>query len=201
MNKTAAIQATIQSTTTEPIIFTTGYASRIARGLADRPNHFYMTGSMGLAGDIGAGLAHTSRLPVVVVDGDGGLAMNPGCLLTIGAWPGALHLIHVALDDGVYDSTGGQAVPTRASSLEALARAAGYPQVSAANTVDQLRQAVTAALRRPEPAFVHCPLTPTSASLPPRITQPLPEIARRLTAHVTRMAPRPVLEGSAWPHQ
>lgn len=87
MNKTAVIRALIEATSTDPIIFTTGYSCRIARNVADRPNHFYMTGSMGLAASIGTGIALSTGRLVVVVDGDGALAMNPGCLLTAGALP------------------------------------------------------------------------------------------------------------------
>src|SRR5260363_186197 len=99
MNKTVAIQQIILATTNQPIIFTTGYSCRIAAHLRHRPNHFYMTGSMGLA------VALATGLPTVVVDGDGSLLMNPASLIVAGAIPD-LSLLHVVLDDGVYASTG-----------------------------------------------------------------------------------------------
>jgi sulfopyruvate decarboxylase subunit beta len=66
-----------------PVVFTTGYTSREAHYLADRPNHFYMTGSMGMAGAIGMGIAASTYTPVVVVDGDGALLMNLSTLLLV----------------------------------------------------------------------------------------------------------------------
>jgi sulfopyruvate decarboxylase subunit beta len=57
MDKADAISAVIDATPDTPVIFSTGYACRIANSIADRPNYFYMTGSMGLAANIGTGIA------------------------------------------------------------------------------------------------------------------------------------------------
>src|SRR5260363_465781 len=85
MSKSAALQQIILATTNQPIIFTTGYSCRIAAHLRHRPNHFYRTGSMGLAVSIGTGVALATGLPTVVVDGDGSLLMNPASLIVAGA--------------------------------------------------------------------------------------------------------------------
>ncbi|MPY61994.1 thiamine pyrophosphate-dependent enzyme [Streptomyces spongiae] len=184
MNKTEAIRAVIDATGAEPVVFTTGFSCRIARGIADRASHFYMTGSMGLAADIGIGIALHSTVPVVVVDGDGSLAMNPGCLLTAGALPG-LPLLHLLLDDRSYESTGGQHVPSERVDFCALARAAGYAEVLCADGIGDFREALASGLTCSAPVFVHAVLAaPEGALPPPRIDLGLDEVRRRFSDHL-----------------
>ncbi|MDT8914700.1 thiamine pyrophosphate-dependent enzyme [Amycolatopsis sp. PS_44_ISF1] len=167
MNKTTAIAAVLAVTPGRPVVFTTGYACRVARHLADRPGHFYMTGSMGLASSIGVGLARATGRPAVVVDGDGAFLMNPVGPLTAGTVPG-LPLVHVLLDDGSYASTGGQATPR--ADLPALARACGYHQVMSTVDAAGLRSAVGTALAGGGgPVFVHAVLAGPDEPVPPRV--------------------------------
>ncbi|GAB3493969.1 thiamine pyrophosphate-dependent enzyme [Amycolatopsis cihanbeyliensis] len=183
MNKTAAIGAVLAATTNEPVVFTTGYACRIARHLGDRPGHFYMTGSMGLACAIGAGVALETGRTTVIVDGDGSVLMNPACLVTAGAMT-SLPLVHVLLDDGRYASTGGQEVPSARADLCAWALASGY--LLAADTAGE---AELTELLRTElaagngPVFLRCVLTEPDPPVPPRVDVDLPTHARRFTAH------------------
>ncbi|WHS97195.1 MAG: Ppyr-DeCO2ase: phosphonopyruvate decarboxylase [Pantoea stewartii] len=77
MNKNELIKMVITKFASHPIIFTTGYASRIAYLLKpEAVNHFYMVGSMGMASAIGRGVASqlsdNSHCPVIV-DGEGAL--------------------------------------------------------------------------------------------------------------------------------
>lgn len=191
MNKTTAIREVLRATTGEPVIFTTGYACRIANGLADRPGHFYMTGSMGLACSIGIGVAAASGLTTVVVDGDGSLMMNPVGLLMAGD-ADSLPLLHVVLSDGRYASTGGQAVRPGPDPLPALARAAGYHRVHEVETPGDL-----AAVLRTEladcgrPVLVHCRLDDPDDPVPGRVDGPLDEHARRFRDHVMTAARPP----------
>ncbi|MEV7012368.1 thiamine pyrophosphate-dependent enzyme [Streptosporangium sp. NPDC051022] len=190
MNKTDAIRTIIETSTDEPIVFTTGYTCRIARGVADRPNHFYMTGSMGLASSIGIGIAQQTGRPTIVVDGDGSLLMNPVGLLTAGAMD-TLPLVHVVLDDGRYASTGGQHVPASRADLGALARACGYRNVREAGHVDAL-----AALMRREvascsrPSLIHCVLSGQDPPVSARVDADLGEHAARFGEYVRELAGR-----------
>ncbi|MGW3123458.1 thiamine pyrophosphate-dependent enzyme [Streptomyces sp. NPDC001107] len=187
MNKKDAISTVIRATSEEPIIFTTGFSCRIARSIADRDNHFYMTGSMGLAADIGIGVALHSRLPVVVVDGDGSLAMNPSCLLTAGSLPD-LHLLHLLLDDRSYESTGGQNVPCEHVDFSALAQAAGYAKVEHVDNVGDFEDALTSSLTCSSPVFIHCALTsPGTTPPPPRIDMELDEVHHRFSSHLRQV--------------
>jgi sulfopyruvate decarboxylase subunit beta len=183
MNKTTAIAAVLTVTTGRPVVFTTGYACRVARHLADRPGHFYMTGSMGLASSIGIGLALTTGRPAVVVDGDGAFLMNPAGPLTAGTVPG-LPLVHVLLDDGSYASTGGQDTPR--ADFGALARACGYRRVTSTADAAELRDAVEAALADAAgPALVHAVLTGPDDPVPARVDLDLAGHARGFRDFVT----------------
>ncbi len=90
------------------VIATTGKSGRELFTLADRDQHLYCVGSMGGASAIGLGVALHADRPVVVLDGDGAALMKLGNLATIGAAAPARY-VHVLLDNGVHDSTGGQA--------------------------------------------------------------------------------------------
>lgn len=184
MNKSEAVRALIEATDTEPMIFTTGYASRIARGIADRPNHLYMTGSMGLASSIGIGVAQETGLTTVVVDGDGSVLMNPVGLLTAGSLD-TLPLVHVVLDDGKYASTGGQAAPCRRTDLIALARAGGYQRTTEVDDVTGLAKTLRAELAACcAPVLVRCVLRGEDPPISARVDGDLGWYAARFGTHV-----------------
>lgn len=106
------LRTVIRLTAHIPVVFTTGYTSREAHHLADRPNHFYMTGSMGMAGAIGMGIATSTYAPVVVVDGDGALLIEPGVWHWHGATPDTAmtHLAIQQTDDNDIEFTWGEYV-------------------------------------------------------------------------------------------
>jgi phosphonopyruvate decarboxylase len=112
--------------TDQHVVSTTGFISRDLCGQHDRPNNFYMQGSMGHALAIGLGVAMTRpQADVVVVDGDGALLMHLGTLSTVGAVAPA-NLTHIVLDNGVYESTGCQPTTAPSTRLEHVASACGY---------------------------------------------------------------------------
>lgn len=185
MNKTAAVKAIIGATTREPIVFTTGYSSRIAQSIADRHNHFYMTGSMGLASSIGIGIARQSARTTLVVEGDGSLLMNPVGLVTAGTL-GSLPLVHIVLDDRKYASTGGQDVPSARTDFGALAKACGYRRVFRILDTESL----SVALEREIPScsstvFLHCVLRDEDPPVPPRIGCDLAVHAKRFRRNLS----------------
>src|SRR5262249_42921790 len=68
------------------VVSTTGMISRELFAAADRPENFYMQGSMGHAMAMGLGVALTAPpgIPVVILDGDGAALMHLGSMATIG---------------------------------------------------------------------------------------------------------------------
>src|SRR4051812_50205137 len=87
MSKTSAVAVALATAPGIPTVFTTGFISRIGAA-AEQRNHFYMTGSMGLALSLGTGIALSSRQATLVVDGDGSLLMNPVGLIMAGGGGG-----------------------------------------------------------------------------------------------------------------
>jgi phosphonopyruvate decarboxylase len=166
------------------VVSTTGKTSRELYEIADREQHFYLVGAMGSASAVGLGVAlHTAR-PVVVVDGDGALLMRMGSLATA-AVHGPSNLVHVVMDNGVHDSTGGQRTLSAAVDLPAAAAACGYAQVHSCAGPAELAAALRSALAGPGPSFVHLRIAPGS---PPRLGRPQVsprEVARRFRAFVT----------------
>ena len=78
-----------------------------------RPQNFYMLGSMGLAIPIALGVAIAQpERHVVALEGDGSLLMQLGCLATV-AMQAPKNLTMVVLDNGLYQITGGQPTAER----------------------------------------------------------------------------------------
>jgi phosphonopyruvate decarboxylase len=75
-------------------------------------------------------------LRVVALDGDGAALMRMGAFATVGAY-GPPNLQHLLLDNGVHDSTGGQATVSAHVSFAQIAAACGY--ASALETDDVAR--------------------------------------------------------------
>jgi len=140
LTRKQALEAVVDNTPENEsiVIGSTGYTGRELFAINDRPNHFYMVGSMGCASSFGLGLS--LALPqrrVVVADGDGAVLMRMGNLATLGAYGGA-NLQHLVLDNGVHESTGGQPTVSRAISLACVAAACGYRDASEAVSLAHL---------------------------------------------------------------
>ena len=150
----------------EAVVSANGYISRDAFSIADRPQNFYMIGSMGLASAIGLGLAlgQPSRT-AVVLDGDGNLLMNLGILAMIGGLAPP-NLVHCVFDNEVYGSTGNQRSPSREVRLDRLAGAAGFRTAVAVVHAGDVAAAVRAALAGAGPHFVLIKVTAEEAEVP-----------------------------------
>jgi phosphonopyruvate decarboxylase len=167
------------------VIATTGKCGRALFTLADRPQHLYQVGSMGGASCMGLGVALSVSRPVVVLDGDGAALMKLGSFATIGAYAPA-GLIHIVLDNGVHDSTGGQ--PTVPSSVDfaGVALACGYRHAISCTTVDQFASAYRLAVAGPKPVLIHARIAPGSMSKLGRPTIAPADVARRFRAFLAQ---------------
>jgi thiamine pyrophosphate-dependent acetolactate synthase large subunit-like protein len=120
-----------------------------------RPENFYMLGSMGLAVPIGLGvaLAQPARR-TFVLEGDGSLLMQLGALGTVAA-AAPRNLAIVAFDNGMYHITGKQETLTaRTVDLVAMARGAGLGQSEWAKDEPHFEALVERALREDGPWFI-----------------------------------------------
>lgn len=185
MNRTEAIEAIISATVDEPIIFAPGNQARIARRIADRSNHFYLTGSNGLVSSVGIGVALGTRRPTIVVDGDGSLLTNPGVLITAGLLTD-LPLVHVVLDARLYAANGGQFVLSKRVDLCGLASASGYQRVYSTGQLDEFSGLIRSQIATcSSPVFIRCVLAEEGATVPARLAADLENHARRFYDHVS----------------
>ncbi|MBZ8135403.1 thiamine pyrophosphate-dependent enzyme [Afifella sp. IM 167] len=123
-----------------------------------RPQNFYMLGSMGLAFPIalGVALAQPER-NVVALEGDGSLLMQVGCLATI-AMVAPTNLKMIVFDNGMYQITGGQKAATGfGADLIAMARGAGLAECAWAADENDLEEKFARALATPGPFLIGVP--------------------------------------------
>jgi phosphonopyruvate decarboxylase len=164
-----------------PVVATTGKTGRELFTLADREQHLYQVGSMGCASPMGLGVAMTTWRRTVVLDGDGAALMKLGTMATIGATAPA-SLVHIVLDNGVHDSTGGQSTVSATADFADIALACGYRLVASCSGLDGFASGFRRALAVPGPALVHARIAPGSLEKLGRPTVSPPEIARRFRA-------------------
>jgi len=135
-----ALRAVVARTSPDSTVLlaSTGFCGRELYAIDDRPNHLYMVGSMGCVVPLGLGLALARRdLRVIVLDGDGAALMRLGAFATVGAY-GPPNLWHLLLDNGVHDSTGGQATVSPCVSFAAIAAACGYASSLETSDLDRI---------------------------------------------------------------
>lgn len=163
------------------VIATTGKAGRELFTIADRPQHLYQVGSMGCAAGMGLGVALNADNPVVVVDGDGAALMKLGTLGTIGAYA-PKNLVHLVLDNGTYDSTGGQPTTSASVDFAAAAVACGYARAQRCDDLETFAALLRDAVATPGPHLIHARIQPGSLKELGRPTVTPPEVARRFQA-------------------
>ena len=127
MNRFALTQRLVgKLTREEAVIGGIGNSNFDLWASGQRPQNFYMLGSMGLAFPIalGVALAQPERR-VFALEGDGSLLMQLGSLSTIATLK-PKNLTMVVMDNGVYQITGAQPTPAaKVADYVAFARAAG----------------------------------------------------------------------------
>jgi len=168
------------------VLATTGYAGRELYALDDRPSQFYMVGSMGCVASLALGLALARPdLRVIAIDGDGALLMRLGVLSTVGQLAPP-NLVHLLIDNGVHESTGGQ--PTAAPWVDfvAVAAACGYARAAHIAEPDALHDLLGTA--GDGPLFVHLPVTRGAMPDLPRPSITPAEVAARLHGHIAGLA-------------
>jgi phosphonopyruvate decarboxylase len=178
------------------LVATTGKTGRELFTLADRPQHFYCVGAMGCASAIGLGLSLGTSRTVVVLDGDGAALMKLGNMTTIGV-EAPQNLIHVVLDNGVHDSTGGQQTASSVARFADIARACGYRRTLSCDALEDLEWALNAAHDEEGPHLIHVPICPGSRDALGRPTVHPADVARRFRDFVGGVDSRPALTAGA----
>jgi thiamine pyrophosphate-dependent acetolactate synthase large subunit-like protein len=150
----------------------------------------FVPSSMGQATSLGLGmaLARPDRR-IIVLNGDGGMLMNLGSLVTLSACAPP-NLVVLLLDNGVYEITGAQPTPSAAEArvggdaidFAALARASGLRSVFRYRSLEEWQRGIPAVLAAPGPSFAVLEVAPVPEAKGPRSPGPAPERARRFMA-------------------
>ena len=137
------IQHIVKASGEDPIISTTGKASRelfetrVANGQSHKYD-FLTVGSMGHSSSIALGVAiNKPNQRIWCVDGDGAVLMHMGSMAIMGANK-PKNLIHVVINNGAHETVGG--MPTVAGNIDlvAIARACGYQNAVCVDSFDDL---------------------------------------------------------------
>jgi sulfopyruvate decarboxylase subunit beta len=116
---------------------------------------FYMHGGMGFAASFGLGLATAlPRVPVWVLNSDGSLSMNLGCLLTEAGQQPA-NLKHFVVDNQSYQTVDTMPMVNQDNAdYAAIARGAGIRQVATVDNLADLEKSMPGIAAAPGPYFV-----------------------------------------------
>lgn len=148
---------------------------------------------MAECGPLGIGLAlGRPDIEFWVLDGDGSLLMNLGCLVTM-AHMSPPNLVYVVYENGTYDTTGGQPVPGAGRvDFPAIARACGLRNAARFSRLEDLENGLDAFLAGPRPAFLTLGVAPAPRRPFPELTDTGPSL-RRLAQALTQRRPGPPL--------
>ena len=174
-----------QASETDLILSTTGMTTRELSAIQDRPGNFYMLGSMGLLSSLGLGLAiEVPGSSVFILEGDGSALMNLGILPLVGS-EAPRNLTHIVLDNGAYESTGGQPTISSSASIADIARTAGYPVVHAVEDRASLTHALTTSRVQDGPRMILIKIEASHRDVP-RVAMLPTEITQRFREHVQK---------------
>ena len=166
------------------LLATTGKTGRELFEIEDASNQLYMVGSMGCALPIGLGLSKTRyKNTICVIDGDGALLMRMGNMALVGQMR-PRELVHILLDNGVHDSTGGQKTFSEAIDFCSIAQSCGYKSIFEVDTMEGFEHAADVIIGNAKPGFIRFLIVPGS---PKNLSRPnvTPDtVALRLKKHI-----------------
>jgi len=115
---------------------------------------FYMHGAMGFAASFALGLALAlPKAPIWLINADGSLCMNLGCLLTE-ASQAPKNLKHFVVDNQVYQTVGALPMVNQGrTDYAAIARGAGIERTRTIETLDALEKAMPDIAAEDGPSF------------------------------------------------
>ena len=147
MSREEIIRRVIAASGEDPIVSTTGKASRELFELREAAGQghrydFLTVGSMGHSSSIALGVA--LNLPaqrVWCIDGDGAVLMHMGAMAVLGAYR-PKNLIHVVINNAAHETVGGMPTVAGKIDLVGIAKACGYPNAVRVESYPALEQAL-----------------------------------------------------------
>lgn len=173
----------------DEIVVTTMGTAREWPRLSQHPLDFhYIPSAMGHAPALALGmaLARPDR-QIWAFNGDGGMLMSLGVLVTIAA-NRAENLSLIVIHNGVYEVTGGQATAAQMAhaDLAGIARAAGLPSVFQFSQLESWLSQAPTALAAPGPRFILLDVEPVTDHFHLAPPGPMSEQIRRFQAALTQ---------------
>ena len=154
-----AIRQIIRITGEDPVVSTTGKASRelfearVANGQGHQYD-FLTVGSMGHTSSIALGVAlNKPERKIWCIDGDGSVLMHMGALAVTGSVK-PHNLVHIVINNEAHETVGGMPTAAAAVDLPAAARACGYPFAVRVCSAQELDQALLEAKQRDELSLI-----------------------------------------------
>lgn len=142
-----AIRAIVAASGNDPIVCTTGKASRelfeIREAMGEGHEKDFLTvGSMGHSSSIALGIAlHKPDRRVWCIDGDGAALMHMGSMAVIGSMK-PKNYVHILLNNGAHESVGG--MPTVGNDIDfgLISKGCGYQSYYKVNSLNELSEAL-----------------------------------------------------------
>lgn len=153
------IQHIVKASGEDPIVSTTGKASRelfetrVSNGQSHKYD-FLTVGSMGHSSSIALGVAiNKPEQRIWCIDGDGAVLMHMGSMAVLGANK-PKNLVHVVINNGAHETVGG--MPTVAGNIDlvAIAKACGYSNAVCVDSFEDLDRELEAAKERNELSLI-----------------------------------------------
>lgn len=153
------IQHIVKASGEDPIVSTTGKASRelFETRVALNQSHkydFLTVGSMGHSSSIALGVAiNKPNQRIWCVDGDGAVLMHMGSMAVLGA-NNPKNLIHVVINNGAHETVGGMPTVAGSINLVKIALACGYPNAVCVDNFNDLDRELEAAKEKNELSLI-----------------------------------------------
>ena len=153
------IQHIVKASGEDPIVSTTGKASRelfetrVANGQSHKYD-FLTVGSMGHSSSIALGIAiHQPGRKIWCIDGDGAALMHLGAMAVIGTTC-PKNMVHILINNSAHETVGGMPTVCGQIDIPALALACGYPKVYSASSFQELDEVLDKAKASEELCFL-----------------------------------------------
>ena len=159
MSREEVIKHIIKVSKEDPIVSTTGKASRelFEAREANGQSHqydFLTVGSMGHASSIALGVAiNKPDKKVWCIDGDGAVIMHMGSLATIGSIK-PNNLVHILINNTAHESVGGMPTVANTTDFIEIAKACGYTNIVSVCDYDSLDKELIKAKQSNELSFI-----------------------------------------------
>ncbi len=159
MTREDIIRHVVEFTGDDPIVSTTGKASRELFEIREARSEghekdFLTVGSMGHASSIALGIAiQKPDRKIWIIDGDGAVLMHMGAMAVIGA-NAPKNLVHIVINNGAHETVGGMPTVAGKIDLVTIAKGCGYASAVSVNSFEKLGAELEAARLRNELSLI-----------------------------------------------